>query len=111
MIKDTAQIVKCVTSDEASCVDQCQWRKGKVVATNDNLVAGADLFATNFCHPPTTTDWDKNAPACLAMNNKDACNQAQCQWSTGKEFIPNQDFCSASTISGVATDFTSCAEK
>ena len=102
MTRDVSLIMMCLNSDETTCViDQCKWRKGKVVADNNEIIADADLFGANFCHPPTTDDWDTNAQACLSMTSLDACNQAQCQWSTGKEFIPNNTtgFCSPAKIS------------
>jgi len=57
-VNDYPQVVDCINSDQAKCSGQCQWRKGKVVASNNDFVANSDIFASNFCHPPTTNNWD-----------------------------------------------------
>jgi len=72
LTQDVDLIDRCVeTITSTTCVDQCKWRKGKVVATNVDLVAatGMELFTSNFCHPPTTDSWNKFAPICLPLTN------------------------------------------
>ena len=60
MTTDTSIIMKCLSADgEATCTGACRIRKGKVVKANDvDFKEGSDLFASNFCHPPTTQKWD-----------------------------------------------------
>jgi hypothetical protein len=72
-------------ADIGSCVEpNCQWRKGKVVASNDDIdLTNKDLFASNFCHPPTTDNWEQAAPKCLTQMTKPTCESSQCVWSTG----------------------------
>jgi hypothetical protein len=44
----------------------CQWRQGSVVAKNDKLdTANTALFESNFCHPFSTENWNKEGPSCL----------------------------------------------
>ena len=112
LTQDVDLIDRCVeTLTATTCVDECWWRKGKEVAKNTEVdTANTDLFASNFCHPPSTEKWDEKAPVCLTMNTQAACSQANCEWSTGKELAPaNNDFCSASKISLNAADFSACA--
>ena len=93
MDTNTTLIEECVNADQAKCSGQCKWRKGKDVAANNDLINGADLFGANFCHPPTTESWEKDLSKCITLANKDACAQAKCMWSTGKEFQGEDDFC------------------
>jgi hypothetical protein len=62
MVDDVKAIEFCTNADENSCKDTtkgCEWRKGKIVKANDvDFKEGSDLFASNFCHPPTTQKWD-----------------------------------------------------
>ena len=51
------------------------------------------LFLTDFCHPAQVT---KDAPwgTCVNMATATDCsNIAGCNWSNGKELIPDGDFC------------------
>jgi len=66
MTTDISIIMKCASADgPAACTDECVIRKGKIVKENDvDFKEGSDLFASNFCHPPTTDKWDVNAPTC-----------------------------------------------
>jgi hypothetical protein len=74
---------------------QCHWRSGKTVATNDDFDVNGDLFEKNFCHPPTTYNWNVTAPECINSMTKDTCGQSKnCLWSTGKELAPpSASFC------------------
>jgi hypothetical protein len=114
MTKDVALIERCTNADKAMCVEpDCRWRKGKTVAKNIVLdTANKNLFESNFCHPPSTDNWDVEAPACLLMTTKVYCEETKkCVWSTGQQFAPDHDFCSAKEISREAPSFKACAEK
>jgi hypothetical protein len=112
MTTDISVIMKCVSADgPATCTDECKFRKGKEVASNTDLdLTNKDLFASNFCHPPTTDNWEQAAPKCLDMETQTTCESAQCVWSTGKEFAPESSFCSAAEISKDAMTFKTCAD-
>jgi hypothetical protein len=60
MTKDWGVVERCTdTKDKEACVDKCKWYKGKVVRPSQpDFQQGADLFGANFCHPPTTVNWD-----------------------------------------------------
>jgi len=58
MTRDIYVINQCMSADKTTCVGDCKWRKGKEVANNTALISGADIFESNFCHPPTTDDWN-----------------------------------------------------
>jgi hypothetical protein len=74
MIGDETTIKACIAADQATCVGPCKWRKGKDVATNMDIdVNNKELFASNFCHPPTTDNWEQAAPACLTQMTQPAC--------------------------------------
>jgi hypothetical protein len=64
MDKNVSLISECVNADQAKCSGQCTWRKAKVVASNDVFLPGSDVLTSNWCHPPTTADWEKYAPSC-----------------------------------------------
>ena len=73
LTQDVDLIDRCVeTTTAATCIDQCKWRKGKVVATNAALVvtSSMELFTSNFCHPPSTDGWNKFAPICLPLTTQ-----------------------------------------
>jgi hypothetical protein len=108
MDSNVTLIDECVQADQAKCSGQCKWRKGKDVAANNDLIKGADLFGANFCHPPTTDNWDQQIGQCISAASKDACSQAKCQWSTGKEFITDKAFCVPRTIPDNAAAFSKC---
>jgi hypothetical protein len=61
MTEDVGLIDKCVENkDSATCKDQCQWRRGKIVVENmDNVSYDKPLFTQNFCHPTSTDNWDQ----------------------------------------------------
>ena len=83
MEKNVTLIEECLNAEQTVCSGQCKWRKAKVVASNDDFKTGSDLFASNFCHPPTTHDWETAAPKCLTQLTKATCDSSQCVWSTG----------------------------
>ena len=107
MSKNTTYIEECVNADQAKCSGECKWRKGKVVAANNDLINGADFFGANFCHP-TMESWKENLQKCITVTNKDACTQAKCMWSTGKEFQKEDDFCHPRQIPDTAAAFDAC---
>jgi hypothetical protein len=108
--KNITLVEECVNADQAKCSGQCKWRKGKVLAANNELIQGADLFGANFCHPPTTKAWDQQINQCIALYNKDSCIQADCQWSTAKEFIEEESFCVPQKIPDNAAAFDVCTK-
>jgi hypothetical protein len=110
---DNADLIdKCVeTKDRSTCVDKCQWRRGKEVKDNKDLILGGDLFGSNFCHPPTTDDWDNQASKCITLKTQDDCRKAQCLWSTGKSLVPDHDFCAVARITQDAKSYSACAER
>lgn len=73
MTKDSDLVVKCINSDEAACNNECEWRKAKEVASNDNLLPNAPLFESNFCHPAVADSWDKDYDRCIVISNGQAC--------------------------------------
>jgi hypothetical protein len=95
---------------------KCQWRSGKKVADNTEFVVDGDLFEVNFCHPPSTMNWNVTAPECVSSTGKQACDQLKnCDWSTAKEFIEKdshfsgrQEFCALAKVSMIAEDYASC---
>ena len=75
MTPNVTLIKECINADSAAdCSGQCKWRKGKVVAANMDIdLTNKDLFASNFCHPPTTDNWEEAAPKCLTSMTAQAC--------------------------------------
>ena len=87
MSSNVTYIKECMNAEKDVCTGQCLWSKGKVVDSNNELVANADLFGANFCHPPSTNNWEEQLPGCIDFKNLDSCNAGRkCVWSTGKEF-------------------------
>ena len=66
MDKNISLISECLNAEQTQCSGQCTWRKAKVVATNDVFLADSDTLTSNWCHPPTTADWEKYAPNCYS---------------------------------------------
>jgi hypothetical protein len=109
MVDDYALIKRCSYADETTCNNGCKWRAGLAVAKNEQIDVNAPLFENNFCHPPSTDNWDELAPSCLSELNKQSCEQkGQCVWSTGKRFVPPVAFCSASTFTMDAKVYSTC---
>jgi hypothetical protein len=95
MNPNEADILACAgLQDKAFCStnDKCKWYRGKIVAANDNAVVGQPA-GDNFCHPPTTVNWDTQGPYCLAELNKGQCESKGCMWSTGNVLNPDHDVC------------------
>ena len=95
---DAATVGQCVTTtDPSQCHGDCTWRRGKTVAFNNEFsTSTAEPFMSNFCHPPSTADWDNQAPACLPMMTADNCTSLPgCMWSTGRQLVSPQqtEFC------------------
>lgn len=65
--QDLTVIEKCASSNSRdTCIDQCKWRRGAIVAHNmqeTNTVA--NIFIDNFCHPIVLEAWDKDGAMCL----------------------------------------------
>jgi len=99
MSTDIDLIQSCLSSnDSTTCVGQCQWRHGKNHTTGQEPVP---LFSTDFCHPvsvngnTTSTEWD----SCMNLYSSSACSMEQgCNWSTGKELIPDHPFCAPADL-------------
>jgi hypothetical protein len=86
------------------------WNQGKTVANNTYFDYGK-LFESNFCHPPTTEDWQVDAPVCLNRTDDQSCAAEGCVWSTGKSLINAQGgFCQLEYVSQNATDYMWCSQ-
>jgi hypothetical protein len=74
MNPDITAIEACAakSDSQANCQTdkECAWYKGKIVDANDKLIAGADLFGANFCHPPTTTIFEQFGETCFPLDNE-----------------------------------------
>jgi len=110
-------IAKCINAlGEATCAPPCKWRRGRQPAaniptepaTNDQVEPNAPLFSKNFCHPPSTENWEKEAANCLKNDVKSACEDAKCAWTSGKELTPSEDFCAPTMITQDEQKFDSC---
>jgi hypothetical protein len=98
LTKDIKIIQSCVSADSATtCGTDCQWRQGRTpstVPTTPN--SPAPLFSQDFCHPVVVTkDTAKTVWSnCIDQRTSSTCaNAAGCNWSNGKELIPDYDFC------------------
>jgi len=96
MTKNVSLIQRCVASNSASTCDEgCQWRHGR--AHSDNGTYGpAPLFSEDFCHPVNISKSTPKAvwEACVSSASPTMCaDNAGCNWSDGKEFIPDHEFC------------------
>jgi hypothetical protein len=112
MTDDYALIKRCAYSDDNQCNNGCKMRRGKDVASNKDFnTANTALFESNFCHPPTTVQWDEKAPSCLKEMTQLSCEEKQCIWSTGKELTEQgKDACLPEKISVQATDYSVCSK-
>jgi hypothetical protein len=118
LTKNVTEILACVgAKEESTCnsfygsSNRCMWRRGKVVASNNDFIEDSRLFESNFCHPPTTVRWEEEAPQCLDLEDETECRFAQCVWSTGRELIRgNNSFCQLDLISQNATDYAVCSQ-
>ena len=96
LTKDIQVIQKCVAAQAPStCGTDCQWRHGRN-HTNATHNSPAPLFSAEFCHPVNVTKetavtvWS----ACIDQKEATTCSTAAgCNWSTGKELIPDGEFC------------------
>jgi hypothetical protein len=95
---DVDLIKTCLTSEtDATCVNGCQWRKGKdSTAVTPKPIGEQPLFTEEFCHPVVvskdtlSTVWD----ICVMADTSATCSIAPgCNWSTGTELIPDHEFC------------------
>jgi hypothetical protein len=98
LTNDVKLIQKCVSSDSATTCDEgCQWRKGKNDDTKPTEPTGpAPLFSQDFCHPAKVSKdtTDAEWTLCVEKTVATECSiTAGCNWSEGKELIPDQDFC------------------
>jgi hypothetical protein len=100
MTLDVQLIQRCIASEKAdTCNQGCQWRKGRPSDSTKPTMPpkdGVPLFSEEFCHPvvvnkdTAATVWD----GCIAHPTAATCSiSAGCNWSTGKELIPDHDFC------------------
>jgi hypothetical protein len=100
LTSNVSVIMECTSAqDEQSCMPggfnfsagmpPCMWRRG-IVRVNNTVVDTANraLFETNFCHPPSTKDFNYTYATCVGFNDEQSCEQNQCSWSTMVEFLP-----------------------
>jgi len=100
MTTDVQLIERCVAADTvALCNQGCQWRQGSKntpVVVDPTKPDQIPLFTKEFCHPVIAT---KDTPIavfeqCVKSDTMALCSiSAGCNWSTGKELIPDHDFC------------------
>jgi hypothetical protein len=68
---DVTDILACDSiTDQSHCGSKsyCKWYKGKTVTFNQYASVGQKL-GMNFCHPPSTSNWDVIAPHCLTRDS------------------------------------------
>jgi len=103
-------IQSCVSSNTASTCDEgCQWRHGRDSnGTHSDIVP---LFSEDFCHPVQVSGntsvgvWDN----CVTKPTAPECSiTTGCNWSTGKELIPDHDFCAPMDLTTDATLIQKC---
>ena len=80
---DSALIQKCSDfADEAVCIDQCKWRRGKQAAAivptsvedNQQTDLTGPFFSKKFCHPVSTEKWmTPEAANCLQATDMATC--------------------------------------
>jgi hypothetical protein len=93
---DVQLIQTCVKAETAAdCGTGCQWRHGTTAPTTP-VTEKPPLFSEDFCHPVIVNKdtaaavWD----GCITSTTAATCSiSAGCNWSTGKELIPDHDFC------------------
>jgi hypothetical protein len=112
LTKDVKLIQTCLASEtDATCVNGCQWRHG-----TDTKPTGPEpkpLFQSDFCHPvkiskeTTETEWS----VCTNEGTPTDCSlQKGCNWSTGKELIPEHPFCAPADLTDDLTIVKKCIE-
>ena len=77
---------------------ECSWEKKN---TDPTTVQPKPLFSTDFCHPVIVNKDTAETMWTLCTDAKDTteCSIATgCNWSDGKELIPDHDFCAPMDI-------------
>lgn len=94
---DVNVMTGCISTDEANCVGQCKWRRGKQQATELPTVTPQNvqadntgrLFTKNFCHPSRDSNFTQFVETCMSVSNKDTCETtANCSWSSAIDLVP-----------------------
>ena len=88
-----------IYNDEPTCnadtTGECKWEL--INTGNDSKPEPKPLFSTDFCHPATMPPKDTMEAEwtmCVAATEPITCANTQgCNWSNGKELIPDHDFC------------------
>jgi hypothetical protein len=111
MTTDAALIQRCVSSnDTTTCIDGCQWRHGKNNST-DTEPETVPMFSTDFCHPVTVTGNTTESEWNVCFNQatpSDCTMEPGCNWSTGKELIPDHPFCAPADLTDDLTTIKGC---
>jgi hypothetical protein len=106
LTKDVQVIQGCFSQDTSNaCNGQCQWVHGNNVVTTPVTPVETPLFSKEFCHPAAvkSTDgtWTSEAiwTLCVEKTVATECSLIQeCNWSEGKELIPDSDFCAPAAL-------------
>jgi hypothetical protein len=116
LTSDVQLIQSCVAAEtETTCGTGCQWRHGRDSTTTptDPSTTPAPLFSQDFCHPVNV---DKNTPktvweGCITHVTAAGCaTTAGCNWSDGKELIPDHDFCAPLDLTANVDHIQTCVE-
>jgi len=114
LTKDVQLIQKCLSAETAAlCNQDCQWRHGTNTTTQPVNPGPAPLFTEDFCHPVNIT---KETPksvwtGCISSKTTALCaNNAGCNWSDGKEMIPDNEFCAPITLTNDVDLIQKCIE-
>ena len=113
MTIDVTLIKKCLSIEtDTMCNEDCQWRHGKN-ATDNSTQGPPPLFTEDFCHPVNVskdtalTVWKQ----CIDQSTKATCSiSAGCNWSEGKELIPDHDFCAPMDLTKDIAIIQKCIE-
>jgi hypothetical protein len=67
-------------------------------------------FSKNYCHPTSVAERTTQAH-CFKLDTTTTCEADGCAWSTGKELIPEEDFCAPKEMSNDETLLSGCIAK
>lgn len=109
---DKQLIQRCLESEtDVTCINGCQWRHGRNASGNSTEAPQIPLFTQDFCHPVTVTKDTPEADMTLCINERDpaSCSLAQgCNWSDGKELIPENNFCAPAALTDDVAQIKTC---